>query len=402
MDKYTIIVDPYYSHLVRELIDEGHVLIAVITDNNPRFTIDESLFCKVIYFDGKVGSLLGTLSVYSIRRVINGFDTGSRLWVKLMRELTPMDAPNVGVEEILNNKYAINRYLFDSGFNVDRSYVIKTNAIEKLDELERSLEFPVVLKPTESGGSFGVYICGDVIELKERAHQVLNSVDNTGNLVKEVVIEPYYVGIEYSVCVVSSGGKHNIIAVCEYEESIENGIKNLRYTKVLKPEHNIYLLLSQFSRKILDTLGFKVGQFLIEAINTEEGLKLIEVNCRVSGLDGILDVLLSEVQGVSQKELAAKIDLENHFEAKEMQFGRVMFLNNIADVKRANGAKIDLIKDLKTVYSVHPRYTEGTFFPKTVDVLSSPIIITLVSESDEEIQSDIEEIKRLEMEGILY
>ena len=75
------------------------------------------------------------------------------------------------------------------------------NNIEEFRQLDKQIEFPVIIKPIDGSGSFGVSLCKTESELIEKLEQILNRKYNERGLPvnSSALIEEYIDGDEYSV-----------------------------------------------------------------------------------------------------------------------------------------------------------------------------------------------------------
>ena len=100
-----------------------------------------------------------------------------------------MNLPTVGPfesVEILQNKGKFRKFLQDNGFNVPnaRSY----HTYKEIEEDIEAINFPVIVKPTDSAGSKGVTKVNNKEQLKEAVNTAL-----TVSISKEFIIEDYIV-----------------------------------------------------------------------------------------------------------------------------------------------------------------------------------------------------------------
>ena len=168
--------------------------------------------------DTSLDGVVKELAQRPISTVVNGFDTGCSLWVKLCNALGFPHRPAAELSHVLGNKYRTGNHIRGKGIVVAKSVLVTSaNASHCIEQIESCIEYPLVIKPTESAGSFGVHVCHDRREAETAIATLLDKADVYGNVVSEVVAEELLWGPEYSVCTVTSHGQHVVSAVFTYE-----------------------------------------------------------------------------------------------------------------------------------------------------------------------------------------
>ncbi|WP_457934465.1 ATP-grasp domain-containing protein [Pseudoalteromonas sp. SCSIO 43210] len=402
-----IVVDPYYQHLTKQLKQDGHNIIAVLSPFRPSddsgLSFDAEDFSTVLHQQDSLDDLITQLKDWQVERVYNGFDTGSKLWVLLTKRLTPELTPAVDLENFIGNKFGVNAFLASKGVEVSKhKRITETPDAATLEGIKQKIGYPVILKPTESGGSFGVFVCDDEAQLLSRTQELLGCYDKNGDLVAELVVEELLIGQEHSICIISNKGVHHKVATCCYDETIQDGVKNIRTINLLSRESETSKAVHAYVSQILDAMEIKFGQFLIEVMMTESGPRLIEVNARISGLGGIGDVLFEHCNGFSHAKLASNYKLlSNTVPRKPELSGKILFTSNVAEIQSASLKKIDRLNDIDAVKFVTTKAIDGSPFPKTIDVLTSPALCVLIADSEAELSQSIQKIENLEKNGIL-
>lgn len=413
---YVAITDPYAQHLVNQLKKDGHQLIAVLSGYTiggiakNTYRLDESKFEKILHADTpenyvKTVEYLEKLNVSS---VLCGLDTGAPLWIKLINKLQDRPCPPLELSEILSNKYRTVEYLRKKGIAVARNTLINSLDNEYyVDSIESNINYPLIIKPTESAGSFGVSICSNRHELKKALEDIMGNIDVFGVVVQEAVAEELLVGQEYGVATVSYDGHHRIAGIFTYEEYLVDSVKFVRSIDLVDPTLPDVKEVINYALSILDATNYHQGQAYIEIILTKSGPRIVEFNARVTGLSGLLDVMLEKCTGNSQLALTSATcnkyteDFNLSEDVyKKHKFGKIIFLKNENETKVETLNKLNSIESLKSFCTMKIKVSIGDTVPKTLDVISSPGIIVLANDCLQGLSSDINEIESLERDHI--
>lgn len=303
---YTIVVDPYYPHLVRKLRAEGQRIIGVFSDASPssvmRHPLPHLRDLDVAYGEsGDFPSLVQALRSYRIDRICNGSDVGARLWVKLLLAFAPELAPRPALQFVLCNKFDTANYLREKGVPTGQSYVLhgppNTGDIARIT---RDIGFPVVLKPTMSTGGHGVRVCANADELARAAQDVFGTYDEIGTKVEQMVVEERLFGKEYVVCLASDRGAHRLVAAYSYDEFTGYRAQRVRRLNLEYRSQPHIVALQAYAETILEAMEIKYGQFAVEIMLTAEGPRLIELNARFGGFNGLLDEACDRAQPAAE------------------------------------------------------------------------------------------------------
>ena len=415
---FVVVVDPYMQHLVNRLRADGIKIIAVYSayelDGAAErvYAVDNSLFEQVYRIDGDdaLQQAVKALKNHEIVSVINGFDTGCALWVRLCNALDMPMPPPMRLESILGNKYRTASHLRELGVPCAKSILIDAApTIDDIDSIGKKVGYPLIVKPTESAGSFGVHVCNDTAQASAAIALLLGKPDIFGNVMTELVMEELLVGREYSVCCVSQSGRHHITAVFSYDEYMIEGVKFARSVDLQDLDTPEVAEIVRYSLQILDAMGYLNGQAYIESILTQAGPRLVEFNPRIAGLSGALDTIANACTGSSQVELTsatclneATDELIETYRYKKRGHGKLLFLRNYRATTIASLSRLESIGSLESVRQMKIRVKPGDSVPPTTDVLSSPAYTIMHHSDEDQLRADIRAIESIEMEGMFH
>jgi len=201
-------------------------------------------------------------------------------------------------------EYSTNKYFMKRKFIENNVPCANGNIFTSKFELSNiKFNYPVIIKPTDSSGSRGVYKCNDFNELDNYFDQV-KSISSDGN----VLVEEYLIGNEISVeglvyinqlYIIQFTDK--IVSLPPY--NVEMGhIQPASLTKKLKSK--IKLILEKATNALeLNNCGFHAELKL-----TKDGPKIIEIGARLGG-DFISSHLVPLSTGVNMEKCLCSISL---------------------------------------------------------------------------------------------
>lgn len=145
------------------------------------------------------------------------------------------------------------------------------------------VHFPVIVKPTDSGGRKGISICRNEAEL-EAALPLAAKNSKTG----EVVVEDYLEGIELCAVYTIVDGVISLSCLNDKYISTENGDASKLCAFVVTPSKYYERYLTDVDpqiRALLKSIDAKNGAVNFQFIVNEEGIHAFEMGYRVNGND---------------------------------------------------------------------------------------------------------------------
>ncbi|PID90763.1 MAG: hypothetical protein CSA97_01265 [Bacteroidetes bacterium] len=159
------------------------------------------------------------------------------------------------------------------------------------------MQFPVVVKPMDGGGSRGVVLAKGESELPD-AFAYAQSHSKCG----EVVVEEFLLGEEFSVEYISYGGRHYFLALTRKRTSGAPHFVELHHTQPSGVDDACQLAVRAVVERALDVLGIENGVSHTEIIIGSDGrVSVVEVGPRMGG-----DYITSHLT-----ELSTGVDLVN-------------------------------------------------------------------------------------------
>jgi len=288
-----------------------------------------------------------------------------------------------------------------------------------LDELlawaEKRGDWPLVAKPSGGCGSDGVFFCRSEDDLRVAHSEIVGKVNPKGGLNDTVALQEFLVGDEFIVDTISKNGRHICVAIWSQGKR-----KNLPWNptgiittenRLLQPTGELQDVLVDYVIKVLDALDYKHGPCHTEVMLTKRGPILIEVNCRMHGVQGPLAMEMATGTNKAAHSLDVFVDQGLNFERLyNASSTRYLYpvLKHTAQVVLCSPFKGSLrasvketIHDLKlpSVVEVVCRLGKGDRVMQSSDLQTSPGTVLMVHESEAQLLEDIRQLREAEADA---
>ncbi|GAA2770684.1 ATP-grasp domain-containing protein [Streptomyces showdoensis] len=197
------------------------------------------------------------------------------------------------------DKWRTRTVLSEAGLPVPR-FVLVTTVDEALAAAE-DIGYPVVVKPRDGAGAFGVRCCQGERELREAVAALFAA---PAGALEGALVEEYVDGPEYAVQTVTHGTRTSVLSVFRQRMTPPPVFVELGY------EHPSGLLpaerdeLDQLMRDVLGALGLNDWISHTQIRRGPDGFRVIEVNARRPG--GRLVEMTTAVSGVDMTEAVTR------------------------------------------------------------------------------------------------
>lgn len=336
-----------------------------------------------------------------IKAVIPGCESGIDLAEKLQRDF---DLPRnkFNPSQGIRNKFYMQENLRRAGLPAINQLL--THDYQELLRWVDTQQYPIVLKPMDSAGSDGVYICSNESELKKYFQKILGSKNIYHLKNQKVLCQEYIGGQEFMVHTVSKNGVVYNAEIIKKNKKVQNNLPLNDYSEFLDPGDEHFQLLSEFIKKVYLAFGIQegAGRADIKVVN-QQGKKvpyLIEVAPRLGGTG--VPSAINEAQGVSQVSLLVdsivRPNLLHSFSNKKIPENKkavVVYLFSPISGVLNKAPTPRVFNHLKTFYHLHFYYKEGHSLSVTTDITNFPGYVYLVG-SQKNIETDIKRIREIE------
>lgn len=139
-----------------------------------------------------------------IKGVISFTTEIAQPWVNAAARKLGSPSNSIECEKLMENKFTMRERLNECGVSIPEYQIVEDLSFNS------DLNFPVIVKPTDNGGSRGVTRVDRKEDLKPAIEWAMQFARN-----KKVIIERFVEGREFSVEYISHNGKHYFIAITD-------------------------------------------------------------------------------------------------------------------------------------------------------------------------------------------
>ena len=300
-------------------------------------------------------------------------------------------------------KFPMQDALKKYGIRYIRSKVIRS-VEEGVEFFENEQLKECVIKQSSGAASVGLHMCDDKDSLvKFLKEEFNNTYLFTGEQCNEMLIQEKINGTEYVVNTMSNNGDHNLLSFWRYNKkpAINNSYVYDYVTNMYKLEGGSYKLL-KYAYSVLDAVHFKNGPVHGEYMVDENGPVLIEINCRTMG-GNMPPAFLDAAHGHHETDVVLNDLLSPGYHSfyKELPYYPLakatlkVFISQ-ADAKLLSIPGNNLLKHLKSFFSVDHHVKTNMKIKPTVDLFSSPGSLYLVNTNETQLNKDLDLVSRLE------
>jgi len=409
-----LIVDPYVSTkmVCESLHKKGIRCIALISYlEMSKSSFNSSLFEKVIHLTKEnKENVLRELQEEKVDFVQAGREYSVGIADEIATRLCPKYANSPSTSFQRMNKYDMQEAVRKAGLRATLQYKIKYTELSQEDfkQLEK-FSFPVILKPLEASGSLGVKICSTKEDIHKNLKEATREHTPTGGAVSGMVVQELLKGDEYIVDSMSLQGNHINTCVFRYGKILHQQIPIYRYADVIDPKTTEAKLCSDYIKKTLDAIGLNNGLSHAEVFLTPDGPCLVEINPRVSGMNGFLNHIARCVLGINQVDVLAELIRDKQaihdFLSKQFSLkchGRIIIVQNFHEKILEEFNARGLLQTLPS-YEHHQSFIKAGQKHHGVKVLTDAVAyISLVHKDYKQIEQDSKLIWQWESENQLF
>jgi len=281
------------------------------------------------------------------------------------------------------DKRAFKKFCRDCDIPVAKDFQVSDQITE---EEINAVKFPVVVKPTDSGGNFGLSICYTKKDLKE-AYILAKKISPTGQVLVEALLDDkefdaHYAMIEGDVKLIFFKATYNCDSLPQFCYTLMTNLTD--YTAKYMSEANTKVVA------MLKKMGCKNGYCFIQCNLDNDEFKFVEMGYRLDGETTFRlckDMLgIDVIKIITDYALYGKTDekISDVFTNNE-KLGCVYYLwSRIAGKVAIIKADLPAREDMKTRVIPYPGKEIGKFRPQ--------FAITFVSSSREEICTTISDL----------
>lgn len=292
----------------------------------------------------------------------------------------------------------------------------------QLFDAEEEKKAHCIVKPTRGVASENVHLCSDIDSVKEACNDILTSAifGDPSRKHEAVLVQEFAAGTEYAVDIVSKDGEHKIAALWRYDKRPANGAPFCYFATELidATRSQIGASVCEYAKSCLTALGQKWGLSHTEVIVTQQGPRLVEVNCRQHNMDftpltmacigyNAFDMLLAAYLGgqspdsYPQETARLRLDWDTLPALPALRMhGAMVHLVSFAGGKLSETKlpHLDEIHNMESTLEleVYPEYmTLGAEISKTTDIRSDAGWVQILNEDPDAFKRDYDRIVQL-------
>jgi biotin carboxylase len=357
-----------------------------------------------IRHDGDVARTAGRLRELGVDSVVAGCESG----VELADELSAaLGTPGNGMSRprCRRDKAEMVVALREAGLAHVATFASDSAAEVVAWSLDQGT-WPIVLKPLSSAGTDNVHFCDSVEEIRSAHRRIMAAGDLFGLPNTAVLAQRFLAGDEYFVNTVSRAGRHHVVEVWRYHKrSVGSGRRVYDYEHPVPADDPAARRVADYTLRVLDALEVRNGSSHTEVMLTADGPVLVESAARPGGshLPEVVSMCLAANQvellalsiarpGEFLRMVGAPYQLRRHL--------RYVSLINPRDGVVPSWERLAAVRALPSYAEMLLTAPAGLTMPPTVDLLSSPGYVYLISDDPRRIEADYQELRRLERAGL--
>ncbi|WP_422699000.1 ATP-grasp domain-containing protein [Enterococcus durans] len=204
----------------------------------------------------------------------------------------------------VTNKAEMRKVLKEHNVSIPKFYKV-SNEVE-YEKAILSLQFPIIVKPTDNSGSRGIFKLEsrEDIELIQAAYKYSKEFSRNG----DVVVEEWMEGPEVSVETITIDGTCHVIQITDKITTGSPHFVEMGHTQPTRLSDSISEQIKIVAKSANKALGITNGPSHTEIIVTKSGPKIVELGARLGG-DCITTHLVTLSTGVNMVECCIRIAL---------------------------------------------------------------------------------------------
>lgn len=368
-----------------------------------KIAIDKALFLETIQLSGdspeEIKSALKNLEKYEIKAVVPGAESGV-IVADLISSFLDVAKNDMAYSLARRHKFYMIEALLKAGLPIQQQLLTR-KLREVVEWYQTNNMKKVILKPSMGTIGQNVIACENLADVEIHFERIREATNLYGMINDEIVVQEFVEGTQYIVNTVSHEGKHFITDIWQECGTAKANLLHDDYAELIERDTDIHCLLSDFSRQVLDAVKIRYGAAHLEIRYSPKGLRLIEINSRLSG--NIDPSAVTEAVGYNQVSVCveALMDSEsfgrrNQDNLKNKKFARFVYLCSEMMGEIKQNPDLDVFFRLPSLYSMTFVFGCGQQLPRTTQILLRPGRAYLISDSQEQLERDYDEFRLLE------
>lgn len=405
--KIGVIVDAYSTgaSLAKRLIKDGFSLIHIQSMNvilefdAPSF-MPENFIVNIKHKN--IDSTLDFIRKFSPTFLVAGCESGVILADMLCRELKlPGNDPSSS--KMRRDKFLMQMSIKKNGLaSIDS--IMTNRASDAICFFNKNKLKPVIVKPTNSAGSDGVYCCSSENEIKRAFNTLLGKINSMGEINHNLIVQERIHGDQYIINTVSKSNSHFVVDLWREKRRnlIDHGaIGDKEYLIPKRSYGKKERMIVDYVYQCLSALNIEFGAAHSEVFwcYRRNAPVLIEVGARLQG--SICIEAVSRAIGTNQvEELIKLLTDHNRYDGPKLinwnssqLYMAVLMISNKDTIV---GSAINEVRNLPGYVDSYKIPHLNQKIPKTISMDTCPGVVYFSADNIEALESNYHAYRRLE------
>ena len=379
----------YIFYLSKKNIACIHVqsTASIISSLSASSTYDPADYIENFIYDNNFDALIDALQQFDPIAIMPAMESGVTLSDELNR-VFGLKTNDYSLSKARRNKFKMIEALENATVPCMK-YSNAKNWQDAILWIHQNTAFPVVIKPLESAGTDGVYICETEADLKINFKKIMRQNNCFGMSNESVLVQEFLRGTEYMINSVSCEGNHYFTDIWRcHKRYIKNHGMIYDREELIASDGFIQNQIKSYLERVLKAVGFHYGAAHAEIMWTEKGPILIEIGARVGG--NVNCVAHTQFLGVNQLELNvdAYVDEPRYIRKAKYPYALLKNAMTILLSTDQNGIIesipiLEKIKSCQSLFWYRLNVKVGDVIHSTRDLFSSPGKIILIHEESD-------------------
>ncbi len=409
--EHIVFVDPFSStQFLAENLKAASIKTSVVYTMRPVSGYVKQrpeLFDDCFYLDSLDGisALAQELIEAKVTKIYYGSEHSVTIADQLAKQICPQWANDEATSLCRSDKYVMQEALKSAGLPSIKNMKIPRTLTQEDENQLRDWTFPVVVKPINHGGAYGVMVCHTIEQVKEAvsAQPALGQFYDYAS--DFFVLQEYLSGEEYFIDTFSHQGNHWVSGIQRYQRQLTNGRPISRYAEVIDPLSPIAKTCIDYVLNVLSAVGMREGFAHTEVMLTPDGPRLIEVNPRVSGAHGSSNKLFQYCGFPSQVELliaACQNKLMPKITSSAGYYGRKVYLQNQREEYQLRSLNVELLQTLPSFAEALMLQSPGAKVTLPTTLMDTIALVSLVNKDQQQLERDYQQVIQWESAEQLF
>ncbi|MEM3383517.1 MAG: ATP-grasp domain-containing protein [Nitrososphaerales archaeon] len=241
---------------------------------------------------------------------------------------------------IVCDKFKLYERLKENGLSIPKTYKVKIDEeIEKIQKIVRNISFPLIVKPVEGIGCYGLSVVKSFSQLPIAINKIKEEVKTNACIIQEFVK-----GIHASVSLISNGKEAIPLTLNLQIINLNTPDKASSYLGGIVPfDHELKDRAFHTAKRAVELFNGLKGYIGVDLILSESGPQLIEINPRLT----VSYIGLKQVSNLNLAHAMIKACLKNELPEVFSHHGYSIFLKE--PLKKLNENMLEKIYSIKEV-----------------------------------------------------